>query len=43
MHLPFQEIRLWGPARTTPINAQSALQAAGLDLIMLNCLSVVVS
>ena len=27
-----------GPAQTIPINARSALQAVGLDLIMLNCL-----
>ena len=38
MHLPFQEIRLWGPAQTISVVAQSALQTTGSELIMLNCL-----
>ena len=37
-YLPFQEIKLRGPTRTVSVDARSALQAIGLDLIMLNCL-----
>ena len=40
-YLPFQEIRPRGPAWIISVGARSALQAAGLDLIMLNCLFVV--
>ena len=36
--LPFQEIRPQGPAQTISVDAWSAFQATGLDLIMLNCL-----
>ena len=37
-YLPSQEIRPQGPAQTVLVGAWSALQAVGLDLIMLNCL-----
>ena len=37
-YLPSQEIKPRGPAQTVLVDARSALQAVGLDLIMLSCL-----